>query len=124
MVRSNFHEIVTFIHTKYEHTSSLVLFWYYLEHLSHVEMMEATNMTARVTRPSPTNMTRLVTRLFPTNTMPAETRGFPTNMTPQVTRDNPINMTRQVGRSGNNVVMKYFISGDKALPYEKDSNGW
>ena len=90
----------------------MVLFWFYLEHLSHVEMMEATNMTARVTRPSPTNMTRLVTRLFPTNTMPA------------VTRDNPINMTRQVGRSGNNVVMKYFISGDKALPYEKDSNGW
>ena len=85
-------------------------------HLCHVEMMEATNMTPRVTQPSPTNMIQLVTRLFPTNTIPAETRDFLTNMTPQVKRDIP-------KRIVNNVVMKYFL-GDKALPYEKDSNGW
>ena len=79
-------------------------------------MMEATNMTPLETRLSLTNMTRLGIRLFPTNTIPVETRDFLTNMTPQVKRDIP-------KRIVNNVVMKYFL-GDKALPYEKDSNGW
>ena len=113
MVRIHSYVIITFFHLV---ISRLAFFSSYWEHLCHVEMMEATNMTPLETRLSLTNMTPLGIRLFPTNTMPVETRDFLTNMTPQVKRDIP-------KRIVNNVVMKYFL-GDKALPYEKDSNGW